>query len=382
LSLNNDLPVKNEPLFLQQRGKSLEIKRPSPSSGKDSSIDLKTGEEILIACPNKKNFIETIKEPETVAKCVSGSTLSIGGKPVDSKTLDCHSRADSDVVKTDRTCANGKGTIFEIGFKVSGDWLKLVEVCHDMAESKTYWASHIIKGDGIEGKVYRTTARPGFTRGQKFLFAGFNPDGAYKQDNQDRVIKTILGPKSAAAYLDAKATKFLARGHLAPDADFAHSPHQLATYYFINAAPQWQSINAGNWLRTETNSRIVAAANKVDLSVVTGTLGVSKMVDDKGQQKEMYMGGKSQLPVPEYYWKVLHNPQDDSCIAIVSTNNPFLKSAPKPICKDVCEKNGWPTYQNDLFKGYVYCCEYQDLKRAVPHMPDVTCKSTLRFKKN
>lgn len=80
------------------------------------------------------------------------------------------------------------------------------------------------------------------------------------QDNQEKVMKAVLGAKSATNYLDSKATKFLARGHLAPDADFALSPHQLATYYYVNAAPQWQSINAGNWLRTETNSRIVAAA--------------------------------------------------------------------------------------------------------------------------
>ncbi|KAF6208812.1 hypothetical protein GE061_014553 [Apolygus lucorum] len=381
LSLNNNLPIKNEPVFFTQNGKNVEIMRPSPSSGKDSSFDLNTGEEFIVACPSNKNVIVETGKGESVAKCVSGSTVSIGGKTVDTKTLDCKSKADSDVIKTDRNCANGKGTVLEIGFKVSEGWFKLLEVCHDIAESKTYWASHSIKGDGIEGKVYRTTARPAFTRGEKWLFTGFNPDSAYKQDNQEKVLKTVLGAKSATAYLDSKATKFLARGHLAPDADFALSPHQLATYYYVNAAPQWQSINAGNWLRTETNSRTVAAALNVDLAVVTGTLGVSKMVDDKGQEKEIFMEGKSRLPVPEYYWKVLRNPQDNACIAIVATNNPFLKSAPKPVCKDVCEKNGWPTYQDDLFKGYVYCCEYKDLKSAVPHMPEINCKSTLQFKK-
>ncbi|BES96769.1 Endonuclease_NS [Nesidiocoris tenuis] len=383
LSLNNNLPIKNEPVFLTENSKKqLEILRPSPSEGKDSTLDLKTGQEIVVACPSDKNNNVVSKETFAVAKCESGSTLVINGAKVDSKELDCKSKAESNVIKTDRKCANGKGTVLEIGFKVISEWFKLLEVCHDLDEAKTYWASHTIKGDGIEGKVYRSTARPAFSRGEKWLYTGFNPDNAYKQSNQEKVLKAILGPKSATEYLDSKATKFLARGHLAPDADFANSPQQLATYFFVNAAPQWQSINAGNWLRTEVNARTVAAANQVDLEVVTGTLGVSKMVDDKGKEKEVYMEGKDRLPVPEYYWKILRNPQDDSCMAIVATNNPFLKSAPTPICKDVCKANNWPTYQDDLFKGYVYCCEYKDLKKAVPHVPDVACKSTLKYKKN
>ncbi len=40
---------------------------------------------------------------------------------------------------------------------------------------------------------------------------------------------------------------YMARGHLAPDADFVYESFQDATYYYFNAAPQWQSINNGNW---------------------------------------------------------------------------------------------------------------------------------------
>lgn len=44
----------------------------------------------------------------------------------------------------------------------------------------------------------------------------------------------------------------LARGHLSPDADFPLIPLQFSTYFYINACPQWQVINAGNWLKVET----------------------------------------------------------------------------------------------------------------------------------
>ena len=78
---------------------------------------------------------------------------------------------------------------------------------------------------------------------------------------------------------------YLARGHLAPNADFLtyawqveqHLPlptpacqhlhtalssafsGQDATFTFIDVAPQWQSFNAGNWLDLENGVRDLAA---------------------------------------------------------------------------------------------------------------------------
>lgn len=113
-----------------------------------------------------------------------------------------------------------------------------------------------------------------------------------------------------------------------------------------------------------------------DLQVVTGTEGVLKLPGTRGE-KEIRLQD-SRLPVPEHFWKVLRNTQDDSCIAFVATNNPFLTSAPKTICQDICAQSRWPRLQDDLSKGYVYCCRYQDIKKAIPEMPNLTCNSVLR----
>lgn len=40
---------------------------------------------------------------------------------------------------------------------------------------------------------------------------------------------------------------YFAKGHLSPDADFVTTAEQDATYYYINAVPQWQAFNNGNW---------------------------------------------------------------------------------------------------------------------------------------
>ena len=51
---------------------------------------------------------------------------------------------------------------------------------------------------------------------------------------------------------------YIARGHLAPNADFMNYAWQDATFTFIDVAPQWQSFNAGNWLDVENGIRYLA----------------------------------------------------------------------------------------------------------------------------
>nr|BCL51433.1 double-stranded RNA degrading enzyme [Plautia stali] len=376
LDLNTDLPKKNEPLFLQRTPSgSLDLVLPE-MEGKRGVIALREGENILISCPGKKNHIAATNTEYSGASCKAGKTLSIGGSDYSSTDLDCSSRASSTTRPTQKKCAGGKGIIVELGFDVDNSWIPMIESCHDVEKSNTFYSVHTVHGAIMGGKVYRTTARPLFSRGDNIFFKGFNPETAYAQKNQKEVLTRELGAANANKYFLSKKTFFLARGHLAPDADFLFSAHQFLTYFYVNVAPQWQSINAGHWLKVEDNTRKIAKSLGADLQVVTGTQGVLTLPSTRGE-KEIRLQD-SRLPVPEHFWKVLRNTQDDSCIAFVSTNNPFLTSAPKTICKDICAENRWPKLQDDLSKGYVYCCRYEDLKRAVPEMPNLTCKSLLK----
>lgn len=45
--------------------------------------------------------------------------------------------------------------------------------------------------------------------------------------------------------------QFLARGHLTAKSDYIFASGQRATFFFTNAAPQWQPFNAGNWNNLE-----------------------------------------------------------------------------------------------------------------------------------
>lgn len=70
--------------------------------------------------------------------------------------------------------------------------------------------------------------------------------------------QNIFRPLSVDKYVDLK-DNYLSRGHLAPDADMLFSSWKVPTYFFINVAPQWQKINAGNWLKVENEVRKAAA---------------------------------------------------------------------------------------------------------------------------
>lgn len=67
----------------------------------------------------------------------------------------------------------------------------------------------------------------------------------YTEVSQKAAIAGYVGDELADKYVTT--SQFLARGHLAAKTDFIYATGQRATFYFINAAPQWQPFNAGNW---------------------------------------------------------------------------------------------------------------------------------------
>lgn len=82
----------------------------------------------------------------------------------------------------------------------------------------------------------------------------------------------LLGTKRSKEVLDVST---LVRGHLSPDGDFLWAPHQWATYFYANVAPQFSSINGGHWKVVENLARKLASqvrlhlqhANRIDFPV-------------------------------------------------------------------------------------------------------------------
>jgi len=83
------------------------------------------------------------------------------------------------------------------------------------------------------------------------------------------------------------------RGHMAPAADNQCSGNiaMIECFYFSNMAPQYHSLNAGDWKTLETNTRDLAKAQD-SIKVWCGNIGESKKI------------GK--VSVPAKCWKVIY----------------------------------------------------------------------------
>ena len=89
---------------------------------------------------------------------------------------------------------------------------------------------------------------------------------AYRKTNQVTSVKKLLGTENkledGTTIIDASksGTNYFAKGHLSPDAAFIDEAEQVATYFFFNVAPQFQSFNNGNWKSLEYVTRDMAQA--------------------------------------------------------------------------------------------------------------------------
>lgn len=213
----------------------------------------------------------------------------------------------------------------------------------------------------------------------------FSPDGiqdavsvAYKRSYAKSKFNQLFNSsKEAQKYINNHS--FLSRGHLAPDADFILAPLQYSTYYYLNAVPQWQSINDANWKRLENKIRKVADKRQETLLLITGTHNVLSLPDLNGNSVKLYLIGENRLPVPKYIWKIVYSKTTKQAIVLVSVNNPFeTLDSSDFFCKDICGRVGWSSaVWKQIAKGFVFCCNYEEFAHAVATAPTLAVTGVL-----
>ncbi|KAL3278834.1 hypothetical protein HHI36_016354 [Cryptolaemus montrouzieri] len=343
----------------------------------NGNIDLKTGGRINFLCPNPRNTLTITHTNLTQATCLYGTTVRIIQNTEDVGSITCKNGVRGEAISTSIRCGGGQGYIIRLGFTVSSsDFLTLIEVCYNGRRGTALYSNHQLIGKEIAYSS-KSSYRPSFSTAQ--LAPGVAANLAFKQVYEKSNFNRLLGSaKLAEKYINSKS--FLARGHLSPDADFLFASWQIATFFYVNVAPQWQAINNGNWKRLESLSRNTAKSYNDTLEVYTGIHEVLQLMNAEDIETDMYMTSDGKLPIPKFIWKILYLQTSKKAISFISLNNPFASSLDNSdmLCKNVCNRYGWdnPAWTNGS-KGFVYCCDARDLLKVVPTGPKITIRGIL-----
>jgi hypothetical protein len=81
------------------------------------------------------------------------------------------------------------------------------------------------------------------------------------------------------------------------------------------------------------------------------------------------------IPVPKYYWKLIHDSISSTATAVIGINNPYLNPEEEEdiICPNVCDQVPWvnkaTSSLTDITRGYTFCCTTADLHKAIRYAP-------------
>lgn len=372
VNIRDQIAVK-DPVFLRESNGVYNLWSPD-----GPALIWSPGEQTQIVCSGSGNSITITGSISSPITCSSGNSFLLDGTTQNSLNLQCENTITGQNEQTTNTCWQDTAIMQRIGFNTNSlaiGFVTYIDVCYSMASGSVRYTRHIIPGRAIDYAVIESS-RPAFksagTPGH------ISPASSYTQANQLIRLTDLLGSQAQAAKF-IYTNSYLARGHLAPDADGIFRSWQFSTYFYLNAAPQFQATNAGNWLRVENAARAKASSSQVDLIIFTGNEGILTLphVDGREIPISLESGG---IEVPKWFWKIINNPVTNQGIALITLNNPFATTSVS-LCSDVCGSYGWEnTNYADYSKGYTYCCTVQTLMAAVPGIPsEAAVGGVLRF---
>jgi len=327
--------------------------------------DVNVADGVLLYCPGTFiNCSAGAASPNLLLTCSSQELLS-GDQPVNLNECGCIKNPKDREQKVDGSCGpDDAGQLAEVGFQIDTSFKPVFTICHDRRTENTFYTRHQIRGATLINKQVGHDD-PAFKKG-KLFFKGFSVSKAYTQANQRELFTRII---DAAAVEEVFSSNYMARGHLSPDADFIFKDWQESTYYYGNTAPQWQSINNGNWKRLEFAVRELAASTGALYEIYTGTFGVMRL---NGEEVWLAQKNKrSYIPVPEFFFKIITDVEGKRSMAVFCTNNPLLPrvTRSKILCNDICDETGWGKHfeqRREVENGILFCCSPSELSEILP----------------
>lgn len=356
------------------------------------------GELVELICSD--NFAEPYENRKRLLiRCLQNQTFILDYKRVLFSSLACESYPDHTARRTGLKCNNGNGTLAEVGFAINKyRFLHVFNVCLNENSHSTYY-THFRLTPANNGHQ-RSFPRPDFMIGDFFRENPRTPI-LYTRRMQRLTLGQLLGKETAERLFNDTLYLYMARGHLMAKADAILGNHQRATFYYINAAPQWQPFNAGNWATIENRVRQFVDERNLTVEVYTGTFDVLSLPDCNGNLVELYLDidksthnnctgigpfprSRGRLPVPKFYYKILLS-DDGRGVVFVGLNNPHatnaeIASRKYDLCPDVSNQITWMEKswnRTNLFLGYSYACDVNSFVKVVNHLPGTIAATKL-----
>ncbi|EDW94353.1 uncharacterized protein LOC6533941 [Drosophila yakuba] len=310
------------------------------------------------------------------ARCVGDQLYEAEGQRISIRGFVCQSWPTYAAVRTGESCQGGTDLV-QIGFDVAAGFLGHVELCYDQQEQISRYARYELTPANVA--YQKGVAQPGYLRGD--FYTGEDVNVLYGQSHQLHAFTTALG-LDASQYFDSTKDLYLTRGQLAARLDFVHSSAQRATHFYINAVPQWRSINVGNWLAVESSLRQFVADEALNVSVHAGSYDVSTLPNSQGVQTPLYLNAETkQLPVAKILYRIVIDQESRKGVALVVVNNPHITLAETledyVICEDVGAQLDWLDWDKaNLQKGYSYACSVEDFIQVVKDLPTDQLQTT------
>lgn len=367
ISLNEDIKSP-QPLLLKPKESQENQAFYQPTDG--DTIKLRLKEAIIVACPKAKVKLKgrLTKYETTKATCTKSGKFSVVRQMYSFEEITCSVHPRHDIRFTKKNCWK-RHHVLEIGFSFNTKrFVRLMRICYDKDKHQTFYSQSIISKN-IAG-AQKGIPRPQWIRQcQIFDLNCAELNDLYKQKVQRAVINKQLGlNESSSKYID-RNPYYLAKGHLSARTDFLYGAQQRATFYLINAAPQWQIFNMRNWLMLETSVRKFAQKIRRDLTIYTGTYGVMTLPHAITEQEvELYLyinGTRKAIPVPRLFWKLVYEPSSKTGTVFIGVNNPYVfQESRDKICTDICDKYKWITWKRtQITLGYGYCCAVDEFAK-------------------
>ncbi|XP_075973002.1 salivary endonuclease-like [Anticarsia gemmatalis] len=355
------------------------------ANGNSGVVTLSSGEQVIIACTGSGRQIRHPNIAATVsvatARCANNALVSgpgwLHGNGAFGQ-LTCSTHSHHEAQGTNSRCW-GNNLVIRVGFIVNNVFHPLYWSCFDQRRMEVLYVWY---DQTRENAIHQSGVdRPSWLAGS--FFPGVAVNTMYTQAQQKATIAQYVGQALADRYITSH--QFMSRGHLAAKSDYVFATGQRATFYFINAAPQWQPFNAGNWNSLEQNLRARIAAANYRTVIYTGTFRVTQLRNQNNRLVDIYLVRNSnQIPVPLYFYKVVYDASRRQGTAFVSINNPYYTAAEVrslTFCTDRCRNNNafnWLRWQPDRIDiGYSFCCTIDDFRRTVPHLPSFTTTGLL-----